>query len=72
MIYCMGAGVLYIIVLVAILRILKRSAILRDKAYIFDDAPQVEKTVPFLLKPNTFPSANNLTTSRGQLRQETA
>ena len=68
MIYEMGGGILYIIVLVVILRILKRSAILRDKG-VFDDAPQWRKQSSFLLNPNTL--ANNITASRGQICQET-
>ena len=51
MVYCIGAGILYVMVLVATLRILKRSAILRDKAYVLDDAAQAQKGVTFSSDP---------------------
>ncbi len=52
MIHLMAGGILYVIVQVLTLRILKRSAILRDK-YVFDDAPQWRERSPYLLNPKT-------------------
>ncbi len=51
MVYWIGASILYIIVLVATLRILKRSRILRDKVYVLDDAAQAQKGVTFSSEP---------------------
>ncbi len=45
MVYWIGAGILYVISLVVILRILKRSAIVRDNVYALDDAAQVQEGV---------------------------
>lgn len=54
MAYWMGALVFYVILQIIILRILRRSSILRDRTYVLDDASLTEDAALFLTKPKDF------------------